>query len=97
MANKYKDRIKILENHEIEELYGLLKFNADERAYYFSLTQKEQEIAQSHRTQENRVLFILQIGYFKAKTMFFRLCLTKFITTYSMFYDNISHCLVIFV
>jgi len=71
MANKYKDRIKILEEHEIDELYGLPKFNADERAYYFSLTQKEQEIAQSHRTQENRVLFILQIGYFKAKTMFF--------------------------
>jgi len=68
---QYKDRIKILEDSEIDELYGLPRFSPDERAYYFSLTQEERDIANSHRAQENRVLFILQAGYFKAKTMFF--------------------------
>jgi TnpA family transposase len=68
---QYKDRIKILEDNEIDELYGLPHFDADERAYYFSLTQEERDIANSHRALENRVLFCLQAGYFKAKTMFF--------------------------
>ena len=71
MVQQYKDRVKILEDHEIDELYGLPRFDTDEQAYYFSLTQEERDIANSHRALENRVLFILQAGYFKAKTMFF--------------------------
>lgn len=71
MVQRYKGRIKILEDHEISDLYGLPRFYPDERAYYFSLTQKERDIVNSYRTHENRVLFILQAGYFKAKTMFF--------------------------
>jgi len=38
MVQQYKDRIKILEDHEIDEIYGLRRFFPDERAYYFSLT-----------------------------------------------------------
>ena len=71
MVQQYKDRIKILEDHEIDEIYGLPQFFPDERAYYFSLTQEERDIANSYRTLENSVLFILQMGYFKAKMMFF--------------------------
>jgi len=40
MAQQYKDRIKILEDHEIYELYGLPRFDPDEQAYYFALTQE---------------------------------------------------------
>jgi TnpA family transposase len=71
MTKQYKDRLKILEDHEIDELYGLPRFDPDEQSYYFSLTQEERHLANSHRSIENRVLFILQAGYFKAKTMFF--------------------------
>ena len=71
MTKQYKDRLKILEDHEIDELYGLPSFDPDEQSYYFSLTQEERDLANSHRSIENRVLFILQAGYFKAKTMFF--------------------------
>ncbi len=71
MTKQYKDRIKILEDHEIDELYELPHFDPDEQSYYFSLTQEERDLANSHRSIENRVLFILQAGYFKAKTMFF--------------------------
>ena len=41
MAQQYKDRIKLLEDHEIDELYGLPRFDPDEQAYYFSMTQLE--------------------------------------------------------
>ncbi len=67
----FKGRIKILEDDEIEELYGLPRFNTEEQTYYFDLTEGEQEIAISSRTLENQILFILQAGYFKAKTKFF--------------------------
>ena len=71
MVQQYKDRIKILEDDEIEEIYGLPRFSPDERAYYFSLTPEERDITNNYRTPENSILFILQVGYFKAKTMFF--------------------------
>lgn len=71
MTQQYKDRLKILEDHEIDELYGLPRFHPDQQSYYFSLTQEERDLANSHRSIETRILFILQAGYFKAKTMFF--------------------------
>lgn len=71
MVQQYPGRIKILEDHEIEKLYARPRFYPEERTYYFALTQEERDIANSYRTRENRIPFILQAGYFKAKTMFF--------------------------
>lgn len=71
MAGRYKDRLKILEDREIEELYGRPQFNHEERVYFFSLTPEERAVADSHYNLASRVLFILQAGYFKAKTLFF--------------------------
>jgi hypothetical protein len=45
MTKQYKDRLKILEDHEIDELYGLSRFDSDEQSYYFSLTQEERDLA----------------------------------------------------
>ena len=36
MATRYKDRITILEDAEIEELYGRPRFTHDERVHYFA-------------------------------------------------------------
>ncbi|MDA8205649.1 MAG: DUF4158 domain-containing protein [Thermaerobacter sp.] len=66
----YQGRLKILDTPEIEELYGRPRFDPEERTYYFALTPEERDIAYSYRTPENRILFILQAGYFKAKTIF---------------------------
>jgi len=71
MANRYKDRLKILENQEIEELYGRPHFNHEERVQFFGLTPEERAVADGHYNLASRVLFILQVGYFKAKTLFF--------------------------
>ena len=71
MATRYKDRITILEDAEIEELYGRPRFTHDERVHYFALTPEERAVADGHYSLASRVLFILQAGYFKAKTLFF--------------------------
>ena len=70
MAARYKDRLKILDDQEIEDLYGRPRFNPDERVHFFGLTPEERALADGHYTLANRVLCILQIGYFKAKTSY---------------------------
>lgn len=47
------------------------KFNADDRALYFSLTNDELKIIEELRTKSNKVGFILQLGYFKANGKFY--------------------------
>ena len=71
MVDRYKDRLKILEDQEIEELYGRPQFNHDERLHFFSLSSEERALADAHYNLANRALFILQLGYFKARTLFF--------------------------
>ena len=48
MADRYKDRLKILEDQEIEELYGRPQFNHDERVHFFSLSSEERALADAH-------------------------------------------------
>ena len=62
MATRYKDRITILEDAEIEELYGRPRFTHDERVHYFALTPEERAVADGHYSLASRVLFILQAG-----------------------------------
>ena len=71
MAVLYNDRLKILDDQEIEELYGLPRFNHEERVHFFSLTPEERSLVDDYHTLPSRVLFILQLGYFKAKNLFF--------------------------
>ena len=71
MVDRFKDRITILEDQEIDELYGRPQFNQDERLHFFSLSPEERALADAHHNLANSVLFILQLGYFKARTMFF--------------------------
>ena len=68
MADRYKDRLRILEDQAIEELYGRPTFSHDERSHFFSLTSEERAVADEHYNLTSRVLFILQVGYFKAKS-----------------------------
>ena len=48
MATRYKDHITILEDAEIEELYGRPRFTYDERVHYFALTPEESAVADGH-------------------------------------------------
>jgi hypothetical protein len=52
-------------------LYGKPHFTPDERVDYFSLTHPEKEVLQEFRSVRSKTYFILQLGYFKAKHLFF--------------------------
>jgi len=71
MADLYNDRLKILDDQEIEELYGRPRFSHEERVHFFSLTPEERSLVDVYHKLSSRVLFILQLGYFKAKSLFF--------------------------
>lgn len=64
-------RLRLLSKNELDFMYALPKFNNDERAFYFDLTHEEVEEINCLRTLESRVHFVLQLGYFKAKSTFF--------------------------
>jgi Domain of unknown function (DUF4158) len=66
-----RKRLSILDDHEIDDLYGLPRFTPDERQLYFTLTTAEQAACRRFRSLPSQLSFILQLGYFKAKHLFF--------------------------
>ncbi len=71
-ASPLPKRLRILEDEEIEALYARPHFTADERTEYFALTPREQELCFGFERVPVQLFFILQLGYFKAKQLFFR-------------------------
>src|SRR3990167_4497012 len=66
-----KQRIKILSKSEINELYDLPCFNANEQATYFALDKKEYKAMSERGSVPSKAHFILQLGFFKATSQFF--------------------------
>lgn len=67
----YKKHLHILSKDEIEQLYALPLFNPDERQLYFALDEQERLAMEGMRGLPSKVFFVLQLGYFKAKALFF--------------------------
>ncbi len=63
-------RLSILTIKEIDALYGLPRFTAQERQIYFDLSPPERAAVEAH-TPAVGVHLTLQLGYFKAKRQFF--------------------------
>lgn len=64
-------RLTILSKAEIDDLYVLPIFDDAEKAFFFTLDDSEMKEMESRNSIESRVHFILQLGYFKCKFMFF--------------------------
>ena len=64
-------RLIILSRDEIEALYGHPRFTHEERCEYFSLAPEEKAALEQLRVINAKLYFILQLGYFKARKMFF--------------------------
>jgi len=64
-------RLRILDDEEIEALYARPHFTADERTHYFALTQPEHDLIFAFGRVDVQIYCILQLGYFKAKQLFF--------------------------
>jgi len=66
------DRIKLLSDQEIEDIYSIPEFNKVERSLYFSLTDEEMLNVKKYRTVKAQIYFIRLFGYFKAKQQFYK-------------------------
>ncbi|MEL6256250.1 MAG: Tn3 family transposase [Bacteroidota bacterium] len=64
-------QLSILSQDEINNLYSLPKFDPESRANYFQLNEQETAAMKQYGRALTRLYFILQLGYFKAKTQFF--------------------------
>lgn len=65
------NRLKILSKSEINELYGVPRFNRNEQETYYALDKKEYKIMSGRGSLASKVHFILQLGFFKATSQFF--------------------------
>ena len=64
-------RLRILADDEIQAIYGRPRFTYEERQEYFSLSPTELTAMEQLHSIKSRVYFILQLGYFKARQLFF--------------------------
>jgi TnpA family transposase len=76
-VNTRQRRLQILGNDEIEAIYRRPRFTDEDRIQYFSLSQPERDLLALFRSTKSKVYFILQLGYFKARPLFFTFDLTE--------------------
>lgn len=69
--NTTPKRLRILGDDEIAILYELPRFTPEERREYFSLSWEEKKVLEQLSSTKSRLHFILQLGYFKARHLFF--------------------------
>jgi TnpA family transposase len=65
------NQLTILSQGEIAKIYDLPKFEEEDRFIYFELTEAEKEALTAYGRIFTKIYFILQLGYFKAKQLFF--------------------------
>ena len=70
-------RITILSKAEISDLYSCPNFDDAMRTFFFALEEAELKEVDSRKSIESRVHFILQLGYFKCKSMFFNVSFSQ--------------------
>ncbi|MBF6612488.1 MAG: Tn3 family transposase [Chloroflexi bacterium] len=84
--SKTPKRLYILDDEEIEALYARPRFTEDDRTHAFVLTQSEKDLTASFSPIHSQLYFILQLGYFKAKQLFFSF-------TFHDVADDVTHLL----
>ena len=74
MKNK---RLNLLTSGEIKVIYDYPVFSDNERQFYFALSEQELAMANTLKTIEGKIYFTLVLGYFKAKTILFKINFKK--------------------
>ena len=64
-------RLRILSDEAIEAMYGRPRFTEEDREQYFSLSPQEKAALEEFHSLKSRICFLLQLGYFKARHLFF--------------------------
>lgn len=70
-------RLRILSKKEQQALYDLPSFNEEERELYFQFFPEEKTLLEFFKTKESKIYLLLQLGYFKARSMFFECQLSE--------------------
>lgn len=66
-------QLTLLSEAEKSALYELPDFDYEQRLKYFTLTDQELQVVLNRQSLSNQINCILQIGYFKAVKMFYRI------------------------
>jgi predicted Zn-ribbon and HTH transcriptional regulator len=64
-------RLRILSEDEIKIIYDRPCFTYEGRCHYFALSQPEKELLRTLRSIKSKAYFVLQLGYFKTKKLFY--------------------------
>ena len=70
-----KNKIILLSETEIDDLYNLPNFTKSEMEFFFSLSNEDYACLSKCRTLKNQIYFILQLGYFRATQQFYNFTL----------------------
>ena len=70
-------RINLLTTAKIKAIYDYPTFSDEEQQCYFYLSKQELAIAKMLLTMESKIYFVLTLGYFKAKTIFYKINFRK--------------------
>ncbi len=62
----YTERLQILIDSEINDLYSPPSFTLEERRFYFTLNEMEARVANAIRSRAHRCFFVALLGYFKS-------------------------------
>jgi len=71
LTTSHLGRLHILTNDEIQDIFNLPNFTDEERLLYFALTKIELGVLNQSRSFASKLNFILQLGYFKFRRLFF--------------------------
>lgn len=67
-------QLRILSDREIEETFSFPRFTHEDRMQYFLLSAQERNTIEAElRSTQSKAYCILQLGYFKARQIFFSL------------------------
>lgn len=64
---KTKSRINLLSNIQLDQLYTRPNFTQQEIECFFALESNDYNYLRKYRTLKNKIYFIIQLGYFRAK------------------------------
>jgi hypothetical protein len=66
-----KNRITLLSDAEVDELYNLPNFNDKDMEFFFALSNSDHLLIKKYKTIKLKIYFILQLGYFRATQKFY--------------------------
>lgn len=66
-----QNRLSILTQSEIQDYFGIPRLTQEDREYYFELADNEVYLIDDNWRLNSKLYFVLQLGYFKSKRIFF--------------------------